>query len=81
MPLNDEHRDRHPGVRVIFVGRISGRRTGSRNLKRAQQDCADESKRGAQRQHIQPQGYVHARPPSLLNIPALYQSLMPDRNE
>jgi hypothetical protein len=26
------------------------------NLKRAQQDGADESKRGAHRQHIQPQG-------------------------
>jgi hypothetical protein len=47
-------------------------------LKRTKHDGADERERRAYRkctQDIQPQGYVHAGPPSLLNIVKVYQSL------
>jgi hypothetical protein len=46
----------------------------------AEQNGTDKCERGAYRQHIQPQGYVHAWPPSLLNMEPVYQSLRLDRS-
>jgi hypothetical protein len=64
------------GVRTHFAAAVAQRNScelGLRldsfsNLKRTDQNGANKRKRGAHRQHIQPQGHVHARPPSLLNI-------------
>src|SRR3954465_10374250 len=74
-----------PGVRLTLPPLCDGTFANGaldfpKTLERAEQDGADERERGECCQHVQPQGKVHDRPPSLLNMTTVYQSRRPNRS-